>query len=1568
MKKTTTLLLIIVLILQMFTGWQDMSSFSLKLNNEFIQNSNEGSFSSLNTRSSNWSFQAVDQQGSVGSYNSLALDSKEHPHISYYDITNGMNDLKYAHHDGNQWIIETVDSQGDVGRYSSIALDNHNNPRISYYEMISGTDGDLKYAHYDGNQWHNETVDSSNNVGHWTSLALDANNRPHISYCDITMNDLKFAYYDGNQWQKETVDSGGGMGKFTSIVLDSNDHPHISYFHDGTAGDDDLQYAYYDGNQWNKETVDSGAGCGKFTSLTLDSNAHPHISYGGVSDVLRYAYYDGNQWHKETVDTQAGSSVSGRGTSLELNSSDRPHIFWCKGLSSSDYIMKYTYYDGNQWQKENVANVGSVHMSFKIDSYDCPHVSYYVVDNNVYDLIYAFVDFGKPKLDVDNSAENGTTGDEFNLNISAKDNIKVDNIYVNWIHGGLSGNKSLVFNNGYWFAPIILDDSINNMTYTIYINDPSYNYNISSMQNVPVSDNDKPDISMDNSATVGTTGDEFALNISATDNIGVDTIYVAWSHGGLGDNESLTLVDSYWVASISLDHNTSALTYRTYVNDTSNNFNISGLKNVAITDNDLPQLGTQWNNTLTTGDLAAFSINITENIAVRSVMFNFTLDEVNFNWSVTNNTGTNWTITITIPAHATSINYYFWVNDTSDNRNKTGMSGMMEITDDDISIFEEDRTTGTPTTGDTFFLILNASDNIGVAEVYVNYTYDYVVYTNVSMNLIGEFYNRTITIADDATFVNYRFHIFDEVGNKLEVIRPQIIVEDNDKPVFDTDYSVVTPTTGDSFTIMMNASDNIGVDGVHVWYMFDDGIPHNESMTYDNDNKWNRTISIPATATILAYRFYIADAAGNLLNVTRPGRNILDDDRPSIPTHIPGTPKTGEYYNFSITLTDNICVVSANVTYSFNDGSNLTNGLAFNSEKQWNVSILVPVNATCFNYSLSIDDAEGNQIVTPVFRSLVEDVIAPHANAGGDKEIQQHHNMTFNGSLCDDNIGITNYTWTFTYDGIEKLLYGKVVIFLFDISGNYSIELKVMDETGNFNNDTVDVTVVPNHVGDDDTDDDVEDDDVEDDDTTGDDIGNDDVENDDIEEDNTNTEDGKGSRKSNPISVIIVAAVLVLVLVIIGLIVIQKRKKKGSQKEDDYDEQKAKESKDERTGENNKTAEEVRAISHDTVTPNLSEQVPYQQPVTETSPPTDELPEPIPPVEEEPEEEYDGVQCEDEPPVDELPPLDDIFGVTETPIEEPIDTAPPQEEYTEPVVPVPPPAEEKVITTYKDFIAETPPEPISSTVMRMIPNYNITHKLGAGGFGTVYKAMHISGKYVAIKLPKMLAETIDMNVLTKFQEEAEIWRKLNHTNIVEFIEGEIRPVPYLAIELMEGGNLKQLVSKYQLNIGEAVFIMAQILDGMSFAHRMATVHRDLKPENILFTKDGTPKISDWGIGKFMGSMSADKTMGMKGTMLYSAPEQISKAKFGQVDWATDIFQLGIVFYEMITREHPFYDEDPVGIIAKITGEDPIPPSEINPLIPKELDNIIMTALQKDKANRWRSADIMHHELKRLIEG
>jgi len=274
---------------------------------------------------------------------------------------------------------------------------------------------------------------------------------------------------------------------------------------------------------------------------------------------------------------------------------------------------------------------------------------------------------------------------------------------------------------------------------------------------------------------------------------------------------------------------------------------------------------------------------------------------------------------------------------------------------------------------------------------------------------------------------------------------------------------------------------------------------------------------------------------------------------------------------------------------------------------------------------------------------------------------------------------------------------------------------------------------------------------------------------------------------------------------------------------------------------------------------------------------------------------------------------------------------------------------------------------VRPSTRKIIPNYYITHKIGSGGFATVYRALDEDRKEVAIKLPKFLDETIGTSVLEQFKAEAEMWEKLKHNNIVNFFNSDIRPVPYMVIELMDGGNLKELMEKHRFSVGEALDIIQHVLDGVAYAHRMASVHRDIKPENILFNKNGVPKISDWGIGKFMASEGASKSIGVKGTLSYSAPEQISKKKFGGVDWSTDVFQLGIVFYEMLTGSHPFHDEDPAGIIGNILNEEPEAPSVLDSQIPKFLDEIVLKALSKNKKDRWRSADIMYDRLAVAID-
>ena len=241
---------------------------------------------------------------------SIAVDSNNNPHISYYDSVN--RDLKYASWNGSAWNLQTVDSTGDVGWYSSIAMDSNNNPHVSYYG-----NGYLMYAEWNGSDWSIQTIDVA--VG-LSSIAVDSNDRPHISYVDVHryMNgsnyDLRYATWNGSvgiHGQKvfniQTVDNSGRVGVYSSIAIDSNNNPHISYYDDANRN---LKYATWNGSVWSIQTVDSTGNVGMYCSIALDSSNNPHISYYDTTnrnlkyaDVERFNLeytnggFNGKRWH-----------------------------------------------------------------------------------------------------------------------------------------------------------------------------------------------------------------------------------------------------------------------------------------------------------------------------------------------------------------------------------------------------------------------------------------------------------------------------------------------------------------------------------------------------------------------------------------------------------------------------------------------------------------------------------------------------------------------------------------------------------------------------------------------------------------------------------------------------------------------------------------------------------------------------------------------------------------------------------------------------------------------------------------------------------------------------------------------------------------------------------------------------------------------------------------------------------------------------------------------------------------------------------------------------------------------
>ncbi|MCD4732615.1 hypothetical protein K8R78_00070, partial [bacterium] len=339
-----------------------------------------------------WITEVVDDTAAVqvGFYTSMALDSSDYPHISYYAKLD-VYDLKYARWDGSAWQIETVDSEGDVGKHSSLVLDSSGNPHISYRDNIND---DLKYAHWNGSAWQIETVDSVGNVGTYTSLELDSSGYPHISYCDPDNHDLKYTRWNGSDWQIETVDSTGWVGDFTSLDLDSSDYPHISYYGNSNG---ELKYARWNGSSWQVVSVDSAGSVGWGTSLVLDSNDYPHISYVHYGpDDLKYAHWNGSVWQVG----YAGStecSVFALGTSIALDSSENPCISY-----SCEHGQNYTTKDGTYWQVYLVDTVGS-YSSLALDSTGNPHISYH--DGRNRDLKYAYWNGGVAVESVDLSAQ-----------------------------------------------------------------------------------------------------------------------------------------------------------------------------------------------------------------------------------------------------------------------------------------------------------------------------------------------------------------------------------------------------------------------------------------------------------------------------------------------------------------------------------------------------------------------------------------------------------------------------------------------------------------------------------------------------------------------------------------------------------------------------------------------------------------------------------------------------------------------------------------------------------------------------------------------------------------------------------------------------------------------------------------------------------------------------------------------------------------------------------------------------------------------------------------------------------
>jgi serine/threonine protein kinase len=281
---------------------------------------------------------------------------------------------------------------------------------------------------------------------------------------------------------------------------------------------------------------------------------------------------------------------------------------------------------------------------------------------------------------------------------------------------------------------------------------------------------------------------------------------------------------------------------------------------------------------------------------------------------------------------------------------------------------------------------------------------------------------------------------------------------------------------------------------------------------------------------------------------------------------------------------------------------------------------------------------------------------------------------------------------------------------------------------------------------------------------------------------------------------------------------------------------------------------------------------------------------------------------------------------------------------------------------------------------RQISHYRILHRVGSGGMGVVYEAEDLTlGRHVALKfLPATLQQ--HPQAPERFKLEARAASALNHPNICTIYEvGDEQGESFIAMELLQGEPLDSYLLHHTLTTSEIVNIAIGIADGLDAAHSAGIIHRDIKPGNIFITTRGEPKILDFGLAKARGTPSQARASGVSeavtvapehltspgiavGTVSFMSPEQ---ARGQELDARSDVFSLGAVLCQMVTGRPPFEGETAAVIFDGILNRDPAPIAERAPEIPARLQEVIATALEKDRDLRYQSAAEIRAELKRI---
>lgn len=281
--------------------------------------------------------------------------------------------------------------------------------------------------------------------------------------------------------------------------------------------------------------------------------------------------------------------------------------------------------------------------------------------------------------------------------------------------------------------------------------------------------------------------------------------------------------------------------------------------------------------------------------------------------------------------------------------------------------------------------------------------------------------------------------------------------------------------------------------------------------------------------------------------------------------------------------------------------------------------------------------------------------------------------------------------------------------------------------------------------------------------------------------------------------------------------------------------------------------------------------------------------------------------------------------------------------------------------------------PTEATVAQVVPNrigeYEVLSEVGRGAFGIVYRARDTRlHREVAIKVLLGGAEAPEDEIV-RFRTEIEALGSLKHPNIIQVYDtGVHRGAPYLVMELVEGGNLASQIRGQPRKAREAAQLIETLARAVDAAHQKGIIHRDLKPANVLLTREGTLRITDFGLAKRLDqSLGISQTGQALGTPSYMAPEQAS-GRVHEMGPGVDIYALGAMLYELLTGRPPFRGPDVLAVLDQVRNSDPLSPSRLVARLPRDLCTICLKCLEKDPHRRYATAQELADDLHHFLEG